>query len=269
MKLELLVPTMHKDHKGIVELFHKMNIHSDVLFANQCDDEWNEEFEIDGYSVRAISTKTRGVSVNRNILLKNFKADFGLYMDDDGVMNETYQREVLDFVKKNNDAKFIKFNFTLSSKDDDRPHYLIKKTKKAKYTDVSPFGMPGFMIARDVAQKENVLFDEKIGVPNYISHGEDSVFIKLMFNLKVPTYVSTIYIGHINNEDSTWFKDFDERYFVSQGYLYTAMHGKWYMLFILRMYFIHHKEYNKYKLKSVIKFAKKGHAMFIGGKNDD
>lgn len=268
MDLELLVPTMHRSKEDIIKLFNDMHVTSDVIFANQCDEEWEEEFKINSFNVHVISTKTRGISKNRNILIKHLKADYGLFMDDDGIMSDNYSKIALNFVKRHPDAKFIKFNFTLSSTDDERPHYIIKESKKAKYPDMSPFGMPGFMIARDIALNEQVKFNEKVGVPNYIFNGEDSLFIKLMFDLKVSSYVSKDFIGHINNDDSSWFQDFNEQYFISRGYLYSAMHGNLYWLYVLRMYLIHHKEYH-YKYRKVRALTKRGHKLYKKEKNND
>lgn len=71
-KFEILCVTMHqKDFSKLEE----MNIHSDIVYANQCDCTSYEELEFDGHIAKMISTETRGVGKNRNIALMYASAD--------------------------------------------------------------------------------------------------------------------------------------------------------------------------------------------------
>lgn len=36
---------------------------------------------------------------------------------------------------------------------------------------------------------------------------------------------STIFLGTVKQEDSTWFKGYDEKYFFDRGALFAAMYG--------------------------------------------
>ena len=71
-RFEIACVTMHqKDFSKIQE----MNIHSDVIFANQCDRTAYEEIAFEGHTARMISTETRGVGNNRNLALTYAKGD--------------------------------------------------------------------------------------------------------------------------------------------------------------------------------------------------
>ena len=63
-RFQILCVTMHqKDFSKIKE----MNIHSDVVFANQCDETRYDTLEFEGHRAEMISTATRGVGINRNL----------------------------------------------------------------------------------------------------------------------------------------------------------------------------------------------------------
>ena len=65
-KFEILCVTMHQNDFSKIK---EMNIHSDVVFTNQCDHTSYEEIEFDGHTAKMISTQTRGVGKNRNLAI--------------------------------------------------------------------------------------------------------------------------------------------------------------------------------------------------------
>ena len=73
-KLQVLVATMHQKDLSLVE---KMNIRCDAVIANQADK--NEILTED--NVTMITTKTRGVGLNRNIALLAADAEILLFAD--------------------------------------------------------------------------------------------------------------------------------------------------------------------------------------------
>ena len=77
---EILCVTMNqKDFSKIEE----MNIHSNVVFANQANNVCYCEKEFNGSKAKMITTNTRGVGINRNIALMYANADICLFADDD------------------------------------------------------------------------------------------------------------------------------------------------------------------------------------------
>ena len=77
---EILCVTMNQsDFSKIGE----MNIHSNVLFANQADSVRADRLDFEGHKARMITTDSRGVGVNRNIALSFAEADICLLADDD------------------------------------------------------------------------------------------------------------------------------------------------------------------------------------------
>ena len=79
-RFEILCVTMRQNDFSKLD---EMNIHSDVVFANQCDRTAYDEREFDGHTAKMISTQTRGVGINRNTALMYASAEICLFADDD------------------------------------------------------------------------------------------------------------------------------------------------------------------------------------------
>ena len=100
-KFEILCVTMHQNDFSKIE---KMNIHSDVVFANQADTTSFEQIEFEGHTAKMITTATRGVGVNRNFSLAYASADICLFADDD----VTYVDNMEEIVLTHNGISYTK-----------------------------------------------------------------------------------------------------------------------------------------------------------------
>ena len=90
-KLQVLVATMHQKDLSLAE---KMNMDCAVLFANQADREEVQTMERPCGRVKMITTKTRGVGVNRNIALQASEGELLLLADDDVVYYDGLNSEL-------------------------------------------------------------------------------------------------------------------------------------------------------------------------------
>ena len=63
-EFEILFVTMNQNDFSKIK---EMNIHTDVVFANQCNHTSYQEVEFEGHKAKMISTQTRGVGINRNL----------------------------------------------------------------------------------------------------------------------------------------------------------------------------------------------------------
>lgn len=96
----------------------KMNIQSDVLVINQCDEEKIEEIQYKGYHVKMISTKERGLSRSRNMALKNAMGDICLIADDDVVYYDGLQEKIKKAFNECRNADIISFSAKRIMKDE-------------------------------------------------------------------------------------------------------------------------------------------------------
>jgi glycosyltransferase involved in cell wall biosynthesis len=231
-KFEILCVTMHQSDFSKVKA---MNIHSDVVFSNQCDCTDYKELQFEGHTAKMISTATRGVGVNRNLGLLYATGDVCLFADDDVTYFDDAEQRIMAEFDAHPDADIIIFH--LISNDPQRVIEHYSSTKKCR----RPFRMPwgGVRIAfRLRAQRcANLWFSTLFGGGCIFPSGEDSMWLEDAKRAGLTFYVSKETIGRVSYETSSWFTGYDRRLFYGKGAIIYATKGagfalwKWYYLF--------------------------------------
>ena len=217
-KFEVLCVTMHQhDFSKIKE----MNIKSNVVFANQCDRTSYGEIEFEGHTAKMISTQTRGVGINRNLALMYATADICLLADDDVVSKEGYEKIVCDFYDKHPDADVVVFNFVVS-RSRSEPKNIVLHTKKLKRKKLT-YGTYCISFRRSAIEWNNIKFHNMFGGGTPYSCGEDSCFLNDCFNKKLTVYTCSDLIGTVNHKESTWFEEYNDKYFFDRGVLFYLL----------------------------------------------
>lgn len=232
-KFEIACVTMHqKDFSKLNE----MNIHSDVIYANQCDRTAYEEVEFDGHTARMISTETRGVGVNRNLALTYAEGDIVLFADDD----VTYIDDLEDIVTAEFDAHpdADVFIFHLDTDDPKRKQKKYPKTRKCSRFERMPWGGIRIAVRLNSIRKANIWFTTLFGGGCIFPSGEDSMWLTDAKHKGLVFYVSKETIGTVSFENSSWFTGADEKFYYGKGAFYQAVHPKtkyiWMLYFALR-----------------------------------
>lgn len=232
-KFEILCVTMHqKDFSKIRE----MNIHSDVLFANQADTTGMEELVFDGHRARMITTNTRGVGCNRNVALLHAGGEICLMADDDVVYHDHMQQQVLAEFDAHPDADVMIFHFETDSAERKQKKYPVTR----KCGPLEPMPWAGFRIAfrLDAVKKANLWFTTLFGGGCIFPSGEDSLWLTDARRAGLTIYVSKETIGRVSFDTSTWFTGMDERFYYGKGAFYQAAHPRafwlWAAYFVLR-----------------------------------
>lgn len=249
---EILCVTMHQGDFAKIE---QMNIHSNVVFANQCDHTSYEEIRFQDKLAKMISTQTRGVGINRNLALTYATADICLLADDDVVYCDDMERKVVaEFNAHPNADVFI---FHLDTTDEVRKQVKYKKTAKYPKYKGLPWGAFRIAFRLEALRKANVWFTTLFGGGCIFPSGEDSLFLTDMRKKGLKFYVSKETIGMVSFENSTWFTGADEKYYYGKGAYYECVHKKsfwiWALYFALRT-----KKASKLNLKEKLKWMKKG-----------
>lgn len=231
-KFEVLCVTMkQRDFSKIKE----MNIHSNVVFANQADTTSYEELKFEDYTAKMITTATRGVGINRNLSLMYASADICLFADDDVVYNDDYQDVILREFEAHPDADIFIFHFDT---DSERKQKRYNKTQKCGKLSRQPWA--GFRIAFRLTsvRKANLNFTTVFGGGCIFPSGEDSMWLNDAKKAGLTIYVSKETIGNVSFEHSTWFTGVDKKFYFAKGAYYQAVHPKtfalWTLYFILR-----------------------------------
>ena len=216
---EILCTTMHqKDFSKLKE----MNIHSDVVFANQADRTELGELEFEGHRARMITTSTRGVGKNRNLAFLHAEGEICLLADDDVVYADDMEQRILREFEAHPDADLIIFHFT--SDDPTRPQGNYKETKRVRPWHRMPW--PTFRIAfrLSAAKKANLWFTTLYGGGCVFPSGEDSMWLHDARKKGLRMYVSKETIGKVSYESSSWFTGYDEKYFYGKGAYHASVH---------------------------------------------
>ena len=216
----VLVTTMHQSD---LCKYHQMNLQTDAVIANQTDKNEYIETQINGCSVKLVSTDTRGLSRNRNIAMAHAsqKSKYVVFSDDDLIFNEGYESAVKAEFEKHPDAEAIKFNLHDLSEKRKISMRRIQSFEKATRRNMSASGVCGLVLKTECLKKYALYFHENFGTGSENFCGEDTIFIMEMLAKKVRFYRSPIDIAGIDQSESTWFYGHNERYFCNQG---TVLH---------------------------------------------
>ncbi len=228
LSFEILCVTMHQTDFSKIQ---SMNIHSNVVFANQTDETSLKTYEFENHRATMISTETRGVGKNRNIALLNASADICLFADDDVVYVDDLERIVVGEFERHPDADVFIFN--LKTDDSNRKQVIYKKTKKYSKHCRKPWGGVRIAIRLDSQRKANIWFSTLFGGGCIFPMGEDSLWLEDAARKGLRFYVSKEIIGTVSFAESTWFTGHDEKYFFGRGAYLYASHPKTYPLWML------------------------------------
>ena len=220
-KFQLLCVTMHQNDFSKIE---EMNIHSDVVFANQCDHTSFETFEFDGHTAKMISTETRGVGINRNLALNYAEGEICLFADDDIKYIDNLEQVVLKEFEACPKADIIIFHLDTDSKG--RKQRTYPKTRKHGRFERMPWGTIRVAFRLEAMKRANLWFNTLFGGGCVFPSGEDSIWLSDAKRKGLKFYVSKETIGTVSFAESTWFTGYDEKYFYGIGACYAAMNSK-------------------------------------------
>lgn len=239
-KVEVLVATMNQ---GDFSLFKKMNIQTDAVIANQADEFSFKQELINNCNVKLVTTSSRGVGRNRNNALLNASGEILLMADDDIVYIDGYEKVILDTYKQYPKADMVLFNF--HEERGDEKGEIIKRSGKIKRRELLRYGTVCYSIKKDFWLSKNVFFSLLYGGGAKYSCGEDVLFLYELYKKDARIYKTNKIIGSIKNENSTWFKAYDDsKYLYDKGFLFYNVAPKL-GVFLVIYHVIRSK--NKYK----------------------
>lgn len=251
-KFEILCVTMHQNDFSKLK---EMNIHSDIVYANQCDHTSYDEFCFDGeHTARMISTQTRGVGINRNMSLNYASGEICLFADDDVEYVDDLEQIVIGEFKREPKADIIIFNLDTDSEIRKQKHY--SKFKKWHRTEPMPWGAVRVAFRLPSIQKANLWFTTLFGGGAIFPSGEDSDWLNHA-KKKCSIYLSNKTIGTVKMGASSWFSGYDEKFYFGKG---AFLEHSDYFAFFLRAFYLAFRTGSKSKLsfKDRMRWMKNG-----------
>lgn len=242
-------------HQHDFSKIEKMNIRSNVVFANQSDYTAYEEYVFGEHTAKMISTETRGVGINRNLSLSYASADICLFADDDVIYHDDMEARVCSEFDAHPDADVIIFH--LDANDNLHKQKKYPKTRKCGRFERMPWGGVRIAFRLNSVRKANVWFTTLYGGGCIFPSGEDSMWLTEAKRKGLTFYVSKETIGSVYFEDSTWFTGYDEKFFFGKGAFYAAVHPKAFGIW-MRYFCFRTKNLSKLSAKEKRKWMKCG-----------
>ena len=268
MRVQVLVAAMNQTDRSLLE---RMNIKSDVLVGNQCDENKVDHFEWNNCQCCYLSFAERGVGLNRNNALMRANGDICLFADDDMRYSDDYVEVVKEAFAAHPDADGIIFNLqmvgnTIASRKNE-------KSKRVRWYNALSYGTARLAVKTDSIKRENIAFHRCFGGGTMFSCGEDTLFIvdMLKHNLKIYTYPVTI--AQVDQGTSTWFSGYNKKYLYDKGVLFRAISKKWCSLLCLQALIRHSHMYKEAGLRfweaySLMKLGSKGFEKLVRYQED-
>lgn len=253
MRLQVLISTMFQTDHSLLE---RMNIQSDAIVINQCDRNEFDVFEYNGHCIKWYSFAERGVGLSRNTALMRADADILLFADDDVTYCDGYAEKVIDFFKNNNQVSVAVFN--LESQNPARPEYIDKVNHRLHSFNCLKYGAFRIAVKRESLLAANIWFSLLFGGGTKYQAGEDNFFLTSCLKHGLKVFASCTLIGTVEQEESTWFNGYNEKYYIDRGALFKAMYGKCSGFYVLLIELRSLVRKNPYSLLKRIKLQRIG-----------
>lgn len=208
-KTEILLSCMFLSDSE--EMIKRSHITSDTVIINQCDEENYKEENICNALLRTFSVTDRGLTKSRNLAISKSQADICIICDDDEIFNEGYEKAVSSAYDALPDADIIIFDMV------DRPLKWGNSIKRLGYIDLMSVSSWQITFRREKLLASGVLFDENMGAGSGNGAEEEFRFLTQCRKAKLRIYHYPFRLASVAQTQSTWFKGFDEEFFVNRG----------------------------------------------------
>ena len=226
---EVLLSAMFLEDESYIDT---LNIHTDCVVINQCDRTQKKHTVRDTskgpVNVTYVETTQRGLSRSRNMAIAHAKGPVCILCDNDveyvdgydGIINrafDTYDADVIVFFVKR----------------PERQVPVFRRPKRMGYLSVLKIFSPEIAFRTDSIR--GIRFNESFGAGARFFQGEENLFLYDCLKLgKKIVYVPEM-IAQVRPEPSTWFKGFDEDFFVARGANFAAL-SKWFSVILILQY---------------------------------
>lgn len=238
------------------EIIRRSNIYSDCVIINQCNENSKKRITIDNNKVCLwVNTPERGLSKSRNLAIDNSSSDICLIADDDEIFVNNIDNIILKAYRKIPQADIIVFDIKNYQKNIRNKIFKFNRLQLLRVSSVQ------ITFKKKAIKDNNIKFDVKLGAGTGNGAGEENKFLLDAYDKGLQIYHYPINIAELReNNDSTWFKGYDEDYFYKRGASTRYILGFW-LSCAYAVYFLIFK-YGDYK--NNISFANAGLKLFKG-----
>ena len=262
MKFQVLLSAMNLADESYLDT---LNVKSDAVVVNQCDRTSRKDIDHETFGkitkVTYIESTQRGLSRSRNMAIRNAKADICIFCDNDVEYVDGYEEMILQEFEDHPDADLV--CFYIKRKEKPEPNYLTRRWMG--YLSVMKIFSPEIAFRRKSIQ--DITFNEDFGAGSgkYLM-GEENIFLYDCLKARKKILYAPIKIAELREEESTWFKGYDEAFFVSRGANYAAMSKGWSIFLIWQFALRKRKLYRKnMTVMQAVIYMHRGRKQFLLG----
>ncbi|MDO5573191.1 MAG: glycosyltransferase family A protein [bacterium] len=257
MKLQVLLSAMFLDGYEYISSLH---ISGNCLVVNQCDREAYDDIIEETRTVRYIETTERGLSKSRNMAIQNADAEVCILCDNDVEYVEGYEQLICDAFERHPEADIIVFY--IKRKEKPQPNYPTERSMD--YLSVLKIFSPEIAFRREALLKAGIQFDEMFGAGARYYMGEENIFLYDCLRAGLKIQYMPVQIAGLKETESTWFRGYEDRFFLSRGANYCAMSKRYSLLLILQFAVRKRHEYHKdQKMLRAIKLMLHGRREYL------
>lgn len=193
------------------EIIQKSNL-SDVpaLVINQTDT-LKDTLYNDANNHRRLDTCTRGLSVSRNMAIRESHAEICLLCDDDERFIDNLEKVILKTYNHYPNADIICFSLDCPGTK------MPKRIKKINYISALKITSWQVSFRRERVLEKELSFDTRFGSGTPIGSGEENIFLYDAIKSGLTVLYVPIHIGTVIPSESKWFNDFSKLSFENHG----------------------------------------------------
>lgn len=219
-----------------------MNIQTDAIVGNQCGRNEYEKFDYNGCEIQFMSFDSRGVGINRNNVLMRATSDICVLADDDMQFDNNYAEVVGKCFNKFPDADILIFNLKKGKKS----RYKNIRVKRINRFNYAKYGAARIAFRTDSIRINGIFFNTMFGGGCKYSCGEDTLFLRECIGKGLKIYAVPLAIASIDDEKSSWFEGYTDKYFFDKGVLYYFLSKKFCLLHTLYHALKYRRKYKQY-----------------------
>lgn len=228
MEIQTLVAAIDQTDSALAQ---RMNLQTPALIGNQCGEEDQKRYRINGQTVVYLNSRDRGVGRNRNLLLDHAEGEICVLADDDMRFTDGYPQLALQAFRERPDADLLIFN--LLEKNPRR--YQNRKTTRVRWYNFGKYGAARIAFRRGALERTGIRFDLRFGGGAEYGSGEDTIFLRSCLKAGLRIYAVPYALAEIDQTAaSTWFTGYDKKFFRDKGALYACLYPLLWPLFCTR-----------------------------------
>ena len=261
MTLTVLLSAMFLKDENYID---SLNVESDAVVINQCDANLKRKSghitpKGKNVNVTYIETTERGLSKSRNMAIENAEGDILCLCDNDVEYEEGYADTILDVYRRHADADVV-VSFI---KRPERSNPITDKEKRMGYLSVLKIFSPEISFKKEAVK--DIRFNESFGAGAEYIMGEENIFLYECLKRHKKIYYNPKMIAATRDEESTWFKGYDEKFFISRGANYAAMSGIFSYVLIIQFALRKTRLYrDNFTRRDAVKIMLRGRKEYLG-----